>query len=258
MTEDADVKDAMASVHGTWRLWLLLAATLGVGGVGMEHLHSQRDAVLGELQQADAKVTAKQAELATVEGSKAELEAKITKLEAENKELHPYKEQAEADAKAKEEKAASLKAWKEQLEGALKTELGKGQLGLSIADDKIVLLLPDKQLFDASDAAVSKAGVELLGHLGPLIAAGKPVRLEIGAHTDNAALPEKLKAQYPTVWELSAARAVAVTRAINESAKLEPKALAAVGYGPNRPLGPNTSAALRAKNRRVELTIALN
>ncbi|HPZ81513.1 MAG TPA: OmpA family protein, partial [Candidatus Atribacteria bacterium] len=61
--------------------------------------------------------------------------------------------------------------------------------------------------------------------------------------------------QFPSNWELSAARAIAVLRYLVEEKGLPPERLMAVGYGEYRPLAPNVDEEHRQKNRRVEIVI---
>jgi len=74
----------------------------------------------------------------------------------------------------------------------------------------------------------------------------------IEGHTDN--LPIRT-AQYPSNWELSAARAARVLRYLVQKGGISPHRLTAVGYADTRPLVPNTTPANRAQNRRVDIAI---
>jgi outer membrane protein OmpA-like peptidoglycan-associated protein len=72
-------------------------------------------------------------------------------------------------------------------------------------------------------------------------------RVEIQGHTDNSGTPAYNK-------RLSQERAEAVRNAL-VSLGVETSRLTAVGYGQEKPLGPNSSDAAKAKNRRVQLLI---
>lgn len=73
--------------------------------------------------------------------------------------------------------------------------------------------------------------------------------LIVEGHTDN--LPIKT-AVFPSNWELSAARATAVVRNLNQEGGISARRMAAIGFGPYYPLTSNRAAEGRAKNRRVE------
>lgn len=79
-----------------------------------------------------------------------------------------------------------------------------------------------------------------------------PVRVE--GFTDNVPIRTE---QYPSNWELSAARAGAAVRLLME-AGVAPARLAAVGYGEHQPIADNATEEGRSKNRRVVLVIARN
>lgn len=75
--------------------------------------------------------------------------------------------------------------------------------------------------------------------------------LRVDGHTDR--IPIK-NAKFPSNWELSTARAVAVVKLLIEDG-LPPHRLAAAGFGEYRPLEPgNTQTALR-RNRRIEFKL---
>ena len=65
---------------------------------------------------------------------------------------------------------------------------------------------------------------------------------------------EKLKTLYEDNWDLSARRALVVTRFLVEQG-VAPDNLAAAGYGQHDPAASNKSQAGRRKNRRIELIV---
>lgn len=77
----------------------------------------------------------------------------------------------------------------------------------------------------------------------------------IEGHTDNVPIGPRLKARYPTNWELGAARAVNVARFLQGEAGIDPLRLSAVSYGQYRPVASNKTAAGRARNRRIEIIL---
>jgi chemotaxis protein MotB len=73
------------------------------------------------------------------------------------------------------------------------------------------------------------------------------VRVE--GHADNVPINTP---QFPSNWELSAARAVNVLRYLAYEGKLPAKKLSAVGFGEYHPVESNDTPEGRRKNRRVE------
>ncbi|GEM_PF-223419 len=74
----------------------------------------------------------------------------------------------------------------------------------------------------------------------------------VDGHTDD--IPIKSE-KFPSNWELSTARASRVARFIVDKMRYPAKFIAVSGYGPYRPLKPNTNDFNRALNRRVEVKI---
>ncbi|MEM9491438.1 MAG: OmpA family protein, partial [Myxococcota bacterium] len=72
--------------------------------------------------------------------------------------------------------------------------------------------------------------------------------------TDNVRIGDSDKIEFTDNWELSTARALRVTRFLIEQG-LDPKQLAAAGYGPHDPLRSNRNKRGRKLNRRIELIL---
>lgn len=83
--------------------------------------------------------------------------------------------------------------------------------------------------------------------------AGRDVRVE--GYTDSQPIGPALRAQYPTNWELSAARAASVARYLQQQHGLDPRRVEIVGFGEYRPLASNASAEGRQENRRVRVAV---
>jgi chemotaxis protein MotB len=80
-------------------------------------------------------------------------------------------------------------------------------------------------------------------------------QVQVSGHTDTTPVGGKLTAQFPTNWELSAARAITVVRYLTEKAGVPPGRLVASGYGEHQPIANNKSSAGRARNRRIEILL---
>jgi len=75
------------------------------------------------------------------------------------------------------------------------------------------------------------------------------LKLEIVGHTDDRPIATR---EYPTNWELSAARASGVARHLIEKG-VDPARLSVQGYAAFRPVLPNSDVEGRGANRRVEI-----
>ena len=72
--------------------------------------------------------------------------------------------------------------------------------------------------------------------------------IEIEGHTDGQGSPA-------ANWRLSARRAQAVVRFLEEAGKLNTDLLAAAGYGSTRPIQKSGDESVIRRNRRVEVVV---
>ena len=76
--------------------------------------------------------------------------------------------------------------------------------------------------------------------------------MRAGAHLTDDRLLRDGNRQFTDNWELSAQRALTVTRTLIE-AGLPAGSVFAAAFGPEQPVASNADAAGRAQNRRVEM-----
>jgi chemotaxis protein MotB len=76
--------------------------------------------------------------------------------------------------------------------------------------------------------------------------------IRIEGHTDNLPISSS---DFPSNWELSAARATNVVRFLLKEDGLPPDKISEAGYGEFRPIATNDSEAGRSRNRRVDIVI---
>ena len=108
--------------------------------------------------------------------------------------------------------------------------------------------LVDQILFKSGDADLSPRGKEVLAKLGGVLKNLSDKQILIGGHTDDRPIHT---AQFPSNWELSAARAVNVARYLAESVGVDPKHLTAAGFSEFHP----RSKKEKSKNRRIEILL---
>lgn len=94
---------------------------------------------------------------------------------------------------------------------------------------------------------VASAILELAADIPPDI----PWVLRVDGHTDDRPIAT---VQFPSNWHLSAARAIAVVRYLDE-AGVPPENLLAAGFGEFQPLDPGTTEEAYARNRRIEFKL---
>ena len=125
--------------------------------------------------------------------------------------------------------------------------------GVEIVPDQrgLVISLPEAGSFAPGRTELSAtAQLAILDVALELAAVPNPVRVE--GHTDDVPIRTAL---FDSNWDLSTARATRVVRLLIEEGGLDPERLSAAGYAEHRPRLPNTTAAARARNRRVDIVI---
>lgn len=129
------------------------------------------------------------------------------------------------------------------LMAAGKVRVTEGPLGITVDINASVLFAP-------GEARLDLGAVRALGSVGRVLSANDfPIVVE--GHTDNIPINT---VQFPSNWELSAARAASVVRLFVDTA-VDPRRLTASGYADQRPVADNASAEGRQSNRRVAITI---
>ncbi|MBT8138497.1 MAG: flagellar motor protein MotD [Gammaproteobacteria bacterium] len=113
------------------------------------------------------------------------------------------------------------------------------------------IALPSAVLFDSGGAQLGEPAQAIIEEIAATLAPHDNV-VRVEGFTDN--LPIKTAA-FQSNWELSAARAAAVVRRLQDSG-IAPGRLAAVGYGAHQPAHSNNSAEGRSKNRRIVLMVS--
>ncbi len=182
----------------------------------------------------------------------AELRQKSADLENEN--IRIKAEIANLQKARVEEVQKTSKTYEEMLE-KMKNEISQGQVTISELKGKLTVSIMDSILFDSGDVEVKPAGLAALQKVTDILKTLKDKAIRIEGHTDNVQTSGVSTGKYPTSWELSAARAINVTRYLQQQG-IDPAMLSAVACGEYRPVAGNDTEEGRAKNRRIEIVLA--
>jgi chemotaxis protein MotB len=163
--------------------------------------------------------------------------------------------QATAVSRQKQAEIERLKNTYDDLVKDMQSEIAQGQIQITRLADRLSVSLVDRILFPSGEADISKDGFKVLQRVGKVLKAteGKTIRVE--GHTDNVAISDRLKGQFPTNWELSTARATNVVRFLQDSVGIDPARLVAVGLSEYHPIVRNETARGRSQNRRIEIGV---
>ncbi len=125
---------------------------------------------------------------------------------------------------------------------------------LKVYPDKIQFAISAHSLFSPGGALLKRSSEPLLNRIAEVLK-GLNAYFMIEAHTDDLMVDSP---DYPSNWELSAARASTVVRYLIEGHFIDPTRLTAMGAGQYRPIADNSTAEGRAKNRRIDIYIVPN
>ena len=152
-------------------------------------------------------------------------------------------------------KVEELARYRSEFFGRLRAILGN-RSDIRIVGDRFVF--QSEVFFDAGQAALLAEGrteldrlASALTELERQIPAEIPWVLRVDGHTDVRPIAS---AQYPSNWELSAARAISVVQYL-VARGISPQRLVAAGFGEFQPLDPEKNDDAYRRNRRIELKL---
>lgn len=117
--------------------------------------------------------------------------------------------------------------------------------------NRLVFVLGERLTFPVGQANLLHNFRPTLRQIADLIASKTDYRIMVSGHTDDTPIATS---EFPSNWELSAARAITVAKSIIESG-VDPHRISIQGYGEYHPLHPNSSPENRQANRRVEIAL---
>ncbi len=120
----------------------------------------------------------------------------------------------------------------------------------TVDDRGIAVSFSDSALFEPGSAELTPEGIETIDKFSKILHA-IPNGVVIEGHTDNTPVKTDM---FPSNWELSAYRAGAIARMLQEFG-VKSERLEIAGFGSTRPKVANDSPALRRLNRRIDILI---
>ncbi len=156
---------------------------------------------------------------------------------------------------ALKEKVGELESYRSEFFGKLKKIIGE-EKEINIVGDRFVL--QSEVFFQSGSAKIQNAGIKKVQEITEILISitnkiPKDISwlIQVEGHTDNIPISTE---QYPSNWELSTARAIAVAKIMMKNGVPSDK-LNVAGYGEHKPLLENNNSANREKNRRIELRL---
>ena len=157
------------------------------------------------------------------------------------------------DGNQKIAEAKMLSQLTDNLKDALSPLIDRDLVSVEKNDLWVEVELNSNMLFGSGNATLSDEALKVLWKVA------RPIRnlnnsIQVEGFTDNIPINTF---EYPSNWELSAARAASVVHLFAKYG-VDPERLAAVGYGEHHPIEDNETSEGREKNRRVVIVIQSN
>ena len=152
------------------------------------------------------------------------------------------------------EKAKLQKAY-DELNTLLADEIAANEVRLTQLVDGVEVEIPSDVLFasGATRPSVSDGSRDELIKLAQYLKDADFFITVVG-HTDSRQPTARLAKQYPTNWEMGAARAAIAARFLEQQG-VDPTRIAAVSRSQHRPVAANDTPDGRARNRRIQIIL---
>ncbi|MBK8620570.1 MAG: OmpA family protein [Saprospiraceae bacterium] len=116
----------------------------------------------------------------------------------------------------------------------------------------VYISLSDNLLFKTASAVINTKAEAVLSKIASILNDQKDLDILIEGHTDNVPMSSECVTDN---WDLSAKRATAVVRTLQNKYKVAPERMTAGGRSEFVPKAENSTSAGRAQNRRTEILI---
>lgn len=202
-------------------------------------------------------VDARDARLLVLSNKLESLGQNVSRLETERGNLGGELEQAQKrmeELKKAQAQAEARAAQFRKLVTQFKALTDAGKLQVEIRENRMIVRLGDKILFDPGKTDLKPEGKDALTQVTAVLKALPNRNFQVAGHTDNVPIKSK---RFRSNWDLSTARAVEVTNFMI-GVGMEPKRLSAAGYADQSPVAANDTSENMAKNRRIEITLVPN
>ncbi len=195
----------------------------------------------------DAALVRKKAELDEMNARQASLLVDKGRLAADVTSMR----QALAELQARRDAAeAQLAAYRDLL-SRFQRLIDAGTLRVKIVDGRMVVELATDVLFPSGSAELSPEGKAAIEEVARVLAGIPDRHFQVEGHTDDVPIRTP---QYPSNWELAAARALTVVRTMI-AAGMSPARLSAASFAEGKPVVANDSREGKQANRRIEIVV---
>ena len=166
------------------------------------------------------------------------------------------KQQQEQEQQQDLEKQQRLEAQADQAVSDLAVVMSKavtqGLAEIEREGTKVIVRLAEKGTFGPGDAKLNPSAIPTIRAMQEVIDKNSGT-VRVSGHTDNRGIAAG--SDFHSNWDLSSVRAAAVADTLRTILGVESERLTVEGLADSQPLNDNATAAQRARNRRVEITL---
>ncbi|MBP8824076.1 MAG: OmpA family protein [Flavobacteriales bacterium] len=138
---------------------------------------------------------------------------------------------------------------------SLKSSLGNlndTDVTVNVEKSVVFIELSDKMLFKSGSTNLSPRANEVLGKVAAVLNSKPDQEVLVEGHTDNVPISRECVKDN---WDLSASRAITITRALQNDYHVDPARITAAGRSEYVPKVGNDTAEGRSTNRRIRIVI---
>jgi chemotaxis protein MotB len=229
-------------------------ARVGSLGASFEDSQAQVERLQDENLRVHAQLAALSHKRASLEAEQHRMTLEMTQLLEDSAQLKQSTEQLSAALAELSQRKAEADRRVAEFKGLLvrfKSLIDAGTLKVTISEGRMILQLPSDVLFDSGSAKLSSAGEATISEITRVLKEVPGRRYQVEGHTDNVPIHNP---RYRSNWELAAARALGVVRAMVDGS-LDAASVSAASYGEFHPAASNAAEDGRRVNRRIEIIV---
>ncbi len=216
-----------------------------------EQLRKEINNLKLELRKSGERESALSEEMRRLRDEKSDVETRLLSCRNHQKKLE--RQVADSDRQLAEIIGKEKIKWagQEKIKSEISSRLRNfGGISIEGRGGEISVILENVVSLKSGRIKIRESAYPLLRELASVLKKCQDCKIVIEGHTDD--IPTKRT--YPSNWELSSARALAVLHYLEDEG-IASERMSAVGYGEYVPRGSNATPEGRRKNRRVEVVI---
>jgi chemotaxis protein MotB len=155
-----------------------------------------------------------------------------------------------------QQKYDTLEARYQQLDRTMSTEIAANQMQITRLQNAIKVTINNELLFPSGDWEMPVEAQQTIGKIAPILAPMQQTKILVNGYTDNVPIGPGLVRQGITSNQMLSQKRADNVMQFMISRGVNPSLVSAHGFGEKDPMASNETPEGRAKNRRVELTVA--